>query len=188
LADDADDEMLVTRAKRRDAGAFAALIRRYERSALAIAYAHLGDAVKAGDAVQEAFLKAWQKLAALDDPRRFAGWLGGITRNVAIDLRRRKSRPAEDREMGEAMDRRGESDPAAALDRDERRGQIEAALASLEQVSRSAVVLRYYDGLSSREIGELLGITAAAVDMRLNRARQQLRTLLAAIVSEDAAV
>jgi RNA polymerase sigma-70 factor, ECF subfamily len=185
LDDGADERLadLVTRAKRRDAAAFAALIRRYERTALGIAYAHLGDASRAGDAVQEAFLKAWQKLADLAEPGRFAGWLGGIVRNVAIDLRR-KSKPSEDREIGSMPDGREGSDPVAGLDRDEQRRQIDSALAALDEVSRSAVVLRYYENLSSREIGELLGITAAAVDMRLSRARQQLRTML----SEDATV
>jgi RNA polymerase sigma factor (sigma-70 family) len=52
-------------------------------------------------------------------------------------------------------------------------------LATLDETTRSAMVLRYYDGQSSREIGELLGLSPAAVDMRLMRGRQALKERLA---------
>jgi RNA polymerase sigma factor (sigma-70 family) len=183
---DGDDQLadLVLRAQRCDAAAFAALIRRLERAALAVAYAQLGgDAVRAGDAVQEAFLKAWQKLDALEDPAKFPAWLCHIVRNVAVDLRRR-ARPADDgaQDLSAADGAQVITDPAAGLDEAERRQQVTAALASLDELSRSAVVLRYYDNLSSREIGQLLGLSAAAVDMRLSRARQELRPLLAGML------
>ena len=51
-------------------------------------------------------------------------------------------------------------------------------LDTLDEVSRSAVVLRYYDGLSSKQIGELLDLAPAAIDMRLTRARRVLRDRL----------
>src|SRR4051812_48872256 len=74
---------------KRDADAFAELIRRYERSLLSIAYAALGDSDRAGDVAQEAFVKAWEKLDTLQDPSRFGPWLCGIARNLATDIRRR---------------------------------------------------------------------------------------------------
>ena len=80
---------LVRRAQRGDGGAFASLIRRCERPALAIAYAHLRDADRAGEVVQEAFIRSWRKLGDLEDPARFVPWLCGIVRNLAIDCRRR---------------------------------------------------------------------------------------------------
>ena len=57
--------------------------------ALSVAYAALGDPHAAGDAVQDGFAKAWQKLPGLNDPARFGTWLCGIVRNGAIDQRRR---------------------------------------------------------------------------------------------------
>jgi RNA polymerase sigma-70 factor (ECF subfamily) len=178
---------LVSRARsRRDANSFATVIRRCERMALAVAYAHLGDASRAADAVQEALLKAWQKLGGLEDPARFRAWLCHIVRNVAVDLRR-QFKPTED------IASRDESALAGGptsddLDSAERRERVAAALSTLDDVSRSVVVLRYYEDLSSREIGELLGLSAAAVDMRLTRARQQLRPLLAAMIEGPAIV
>jgi RNA polymerase sigma-70 factor (ECF subfamily) len=178
---DPEVQELVTRARQQDADAFAALIERYERSALAVAYAHLHDAHRAGDAVQEAFLRAWQELPRLQDPRRFGGWLLQIVRNAAIDLRRR-IRPTvpEFPELAAP----GPS-PARGSEQAETAATVQAALASLDEVTRTVVALRYYDGLSSREIGEALELSPAAVDMRLSRARSQLRTLLSPLAGEE---
>jgi RNA polymerase sigma factor (sigma-70 family) len=177
LSGQADEELggWVARARRRDPAAFAAVIRRTERTALAVAFAVVGEATAAGDVVQEAFLKAWQKLAELDDVDRFLPWLCGIVRNAAVDQRRRHKISAGPTES-ETPSTIG--DPTAGLVREEQSRQIDAALASLDELSRSAVVLRYYENLSSRQIGELLGLSAAAVDMRLSRARQELKAML----------
>jgi RNA polymerase sigma factor (sigma-70 family) len=178
---------LVSRAQSRgDSAAFAAVIRRCERMALAVAYAHLGDASRAADAVQEALLKAWQKLGGLEDPARFGAWLCHIVRNVSVDLRR-QFKPTE--YIGSTDERAViGSQVCDEVDSGERRECVAAALSTLDDVSRSVVVLRYYEDLSSREIGELLGLSAAAVDMRLTRARQQLRPLLSEMIEGPAIV
>ena len=181
-------EELVRRAQRKDAAAFARLIDRHERAALSVAYGVLGDASAAGDAVQEGFVRAWERLADLKEPGRFGSWLCGIVRNLAIDqLRRSRHEPrpgSETPAVKELMyDGRhpGQGycpDPSDELTRRERHDAIAAALQTLDEVSRSAVVLRYYDGLSSKQIGELLDLAPAAVDMRLTRARRLLRDKL----------
>jgi len=184
---------LVRRAQGKDAAAFTELIGRYERMALSIAYSVLGDATAAGDVAQEAFLRAWERLGDLKHPARFGPWLSGVVRNGAIDARRRlrlqprsmPEHPGAARAVSagapqDARDARWAPDPLDELSRRERRDQLAAALADLDEVSRSAVVLRYYDGLSSKEIGELLNLAPTAVDMRLSRARQQLRRILEA--------
>src|SRR5262245_26963699 len=82
---------LVERSRRKDAEAFAALIRMYERVALSVAFGVLQDASSAGDVVQEAFIRAWERLDDLREPDRFGTWLCGIVRNLSLDvLRRRK--------------------------------------------------------------------------------------------------
>src|SRR4051794_33816370 len=68
------------------AAAFAALVKRFERTALAVAFACTGgDAALAGDITQEAFLRAWRRLGDLSDERKFGPWLCGIIRNLAAD-------------------------------------------------------------------------------------------------------
>ena len=177
---------LVRRAQARDAAAFAELIGRYERMALSIAYSVLGEASAAGDATQEAFIRAWEHLSDLKEPARFGPWLSGVVRNGAIDAHRRnrlqpRSMQADPSQAQAVVaNNRWTSDPLDELGRRERHETLEAALAELDDVSRSAVVLRYYDNMSSKEIGELLDMAPTAVDMRLSRARQQLRRKLSA--------
>jgi RNA polymerase sigma-70 factor (ECF subfamily) len=170
---------LVSRARRGDGSAFAELIRRHERLALGVAYAVLRDAQLAGDVVQEAFLKAWRRLDGLAHAASFAPWLCGIVRNLCVDHRRRKRLAVcgIEEARGEADGRATE--PADEVNRREQCERIAAALATLDELTRSAVVLRYYDNRSSREIGDLLGLSAAAVDMRLMRGRQALKEKLA---------
>ncbi len=176
---------LVRRAQRRDADAFAALVGRYEKMALSVAYGALGEPESAADAVQDAFAKAWEKVPTLDNPARFGTWLCGIVRNGAIDLRRRARvapKAVLDRvpeaaapAAAEMAGRPWGDDPADQVEAAERDELLAAALQDLDDISRSAVVMRYYQGLSSKEIGDLLGLAATAIDMRLSRARQQLK-------------
>jgi RNA polymerase sigma factor (sigma-70 family) len=175
----ADDE-IVRRAQAGDREAFAELIQRFERPALAIAFGVLADGAAAGDTVQEAFLRAWQKLAGLRRPERFGAWLCGIVRNLARDEQRRCRRELRVRVEAAAMaaGRGCEIDPVSECSRKENDERLAAALADLDELSRAAVTLRYYEGLSSKQIGSLLELSAAAVDMRLLRARQFLKERL----------
>jgi len=181
---DAAQDQLVVRSRRGDAAAFAALIGSFERVALSVAFGVTGDAQSAGDVVQDAFLRAWQRIADLKEPERFGGWLCGIVRNLAIDAARARAvrtRVAHDLHevaCGGGPPASPELGPLDELGLREECGRVAAALATLDDVSRSAVVLRYYDNLSSKQIGELLGVAPTAVDMRLMRARRQLRAHL----------
>src|SRR2546423_14669 len=140
---------LVSRARRGDGSAFEELIRRHERLALGVAYGVLHDAQLAGDVVQEAFLKAWRRLDDLAQAASFASWLCGIVRNLCVDQRRRRRVTVCGIEEA-----RGEADckarePGEEMGRREQGERIAAALESLDATTRSAVVLRYYENLSS---------------------------------------
>lgn len=155
--------------------AFSALVNRFERTALAVAYACCGDSALAGDVTQEAFLRAWQRLDELEDETKFGAWLCGIVRNLAIDAKRRGPKRTESIEDGSAV---AMVQPADPLQRVEEEDRIAKALRQLDDQSRAVVVLRYYENLGSAAIAELLGSTPTAVDMRLSRARRTLRELL----------
>ena len=179
---------LVQQSQQRDPAAFTRLIRRYERTALSVAFSALGgapgDGERAGDVVQEAFVRAWERLPDLKEPASFGPWLCGIVRNLAVDtLRRSRLRPVADPENVDPFQRVA-PDPHDELDLQEQRRLVAEALQELDETSRPVVVMRYYEGLSSKEIGEALGIAPAAVDMRLSRARQQLRRKLEGRVGE----
>ena len=158
--------------------AFSALVQHFERTALSVAYACCGDASLAGDIVQDAFLRAWRRIGELKDEGKFAAWLCGIVRNAAADAWRRTR--GKDTLGGEAIEIACATlaDPRSQLESLERDEQIAWALRQLDEASRTAVVLRYYQGLGSIEIAELTDSTPAAVDMRLSRARRRLKELL----------
>jgi RNA polymerase sigma-70 factor (ECF subfamily) len=169
--------------KRGNAEAFAALIDRFERSALGVAYAILRNADRAGDAVQEAFLKAWQELPGLKEEAKFASWLMQIVRHAAIDLQRR-TRPT----VAEFPDLACEGGPVSEAEAADRSRRVKAALEELDETTRQIVMLRYYEGFGSKEIAELLGdMSPAAVDMRLSRARGVLRERLVDLVEPEVA-
>lgn len=185
-ASEADDPgRLVRLALEGDARAFGELIDRHERAALAVAYSATRDTSLAADAVQEACLKAWHKRASLADPQRFAGWLLHIVRRCALDqLRSRKPvQTLTGAEAGAAGQANDASTPMIKREQDQR---VREALDELDDESRLAVVMRYYDGCGAREIAQVLGCSPAAVDMRLKRARDRLRQRLAD-ASEDTA-
>jgi RNA polymerase sigma factor (sigma-70 family) len=179
---------LVRRAKRGESHAFSLLIARMERTALAIAFSVCGgDAALAGDITQEAFLRAWRRLAELHDNARFAAWLCGIVRNLAIDARRsnagrkRRTRGEEHLEKTLAADA---DEPLAGLARAEQSQAIARAIEQLDEISRTVIVLRYYENVGSAEIAELIDSTPTAVNMRLSRARRALKDLLAGEADE----
>lgn len=182
-ADGGDDvldgtlEALVTLARDGDAAAFEHLVRQFERPALSVACAITGDGHLAGDAVQEGFFRAWRRLGELRDPSRFPAWLTGIVRNAAIDCLRRNRRHAA-ADLPAAMPAPEDADPAEATARRDAQRRLEQALAELDETTRMAVALRYFDGMNSEQIGRMLEISPAAVDMRLMRARRQLRRKL----------
>jgi RNA polymerase sigma-70 factor (ECF subfamily) len=181
LLDDLDVAELVMRARQRDAAAFAALIERFEKAALSAAWAILRDADRAADAVQEAFLRAWEELPGLKDAARFGGWLMQIVRHAAIDVRR-KIRPTA-RIFPEIPAR--SLGPALQAEQRDRDRQVKQALDLLDETTREAILLRYYEGMPTKEIAEVLEMSPAAVDMRLSRGRALLRESLGELLQES---
>ncbi|MCW5801002.1 MAG: sigma-70 family RNA polymerase sigma factor, partial [Deltaproteobacteria bacterium] len=151
---------------------FERLVHRYQGVVCAVAFAVLRDRGRSEEVAQEAFLIAWQKLPALREPPAMPGWLCGIARNLATNAARKKKESA----MPEATpEPAGDATPLdAVLDR-EADALAERALASLTDADREVVVLYYRGSGTHDEVAAALGVTAAAVRKRLERARVRLR-------------
>jgi RNA polymerase sigma factor (sigma-70 family) len=159
---------------------FAASVTPHTMKMLHVAAVLVGVA-DAEDAAQEALLRAWQSWPQLRDPAAVRPWLLRITVNVChqwlrgeMGKRKRQTLPLLDESVdwlasGEGDP--GDSDHAAALD-------VRRALAHLKPDLRIVVVLHYYGGMETAEIGVALGIPPATVRSRLHRAYVQLRTHL----------
>ena len=145
-----------------------------------LAYRLTGNRQDAEDLTQDVFIRVFRSLDKYE-PGNFNGWIHRITTNLFLDRVRRTSRVrmdafadgAEDRLLGaEIVPESAVHD--AAFDPD-----IEAALASLPEEFRVAVVLCDVEGLSYEEIASVLGIKLGTVRSRIHRGRTQLRDALA---------
>jgi RNA polymerase sigma-70 factor (ECF subfamily) len=139
----------------------------------------------AEDLAQEAFVKAFRSLAAFDASRRLSSWLFRIAHNVAIDALRRTRGSRRPVELAEDPTGHGAEIAVAAPAPDpvERRAlgrAIGEALTRLRPDYRTAVVLRYEEGLSFDEIGHVLGVAEATARSHVHRARKELAAHLTA--------
>lgn len=137
-----------------------------------LAGALLGDAHAAEDVVQDAFAAA---LARGSSPVGLGSWLRAVVRRAALDRRRRALR-RKARES--AVARREEVDEDASLERLELVEALARELRALDEPYRTALRLRYFDGLAPREIAARLALPLATVESRLVRALEQLRERL----------
>ena len=157
--------------------AFACLVRRYQNYAYGVASGLVPDFALAQDIVQESFLTAYRNLGKLRDPESFGSCLHGIVNNTARRARRELARVERLRQA--LVPERGllpePEAPDVSAEEAERRRLVRIAIERLGDTHREVVGLHYGTGLSYPEIARFLGITATAVQGRLQRARAQLR-------------
>jgi RNA polymerase sigma-70 factor (ECF subfamily) len=168
---DDPDGLLVRRARRGDADAFARLVERHEPRQFTLAARVLGSKSEAEDAVQEALIRVWKALPRFREGSRFSTWLYRITLNCALDIR--AGRRADPSEL--VAER---ADPRDAFAASELSGALQQALAEVEEPYRVAVVLHDVLGCSYAEIGEITGVPEGTVKSRLFRGRRDLGRLL----------
>ena len=173
FSSDSDDLALVRQSLAGQTEAFGALVTRYQRVMYTVALRMLGNAEDAQDATQDAFVKAYQRLASFDTSYRFYSWMYRILVNECLNVNRdrRPEEPLDDDAAGGGTP----FDDALAA---ERRDQINVALLQLTPEYRTVVVLRHFAGQSYGEIAEALAIPEKTVKSRLYSARQRLGELL----------
>jgi RNA polymerase sigma-70 factor (ECF subfamily) len=177
-----DSDRPAVEAAKRDPGAFDQLYRKYVAQIYSLALYETRDPIHAEDITEGVFLKA---LAALPRFREqgegqestFKVWLYAIARNVISNERRRERRHRED-PIELALDLPAADDPAAAAERRiEARRALDAVM-ELPPERRQAVVLRFVNELSAREIGEIMGKSEGAVRVLIHRALVSVRRQL----------
>ena len=168
--DHLDDEV-IDAAKRGDRAAWEAAYVAYGKGLMGFLVLRLGDRDDAAEALSETFLRALEKIRSLrGGADAFRAWLFSIARNVAVDRMRARSRISLEAETGEAADL-VTGGPVEQLILAEDAAEVREALATLAPDDREVVWLRVCAGLSSDEVGDIVGKKAGAVRM------QQLRAL-----------
>jgi len=160
-----------------DRTAFGHLVRAYERPVYNLAYRMLGNAVEAEDAAQETFLRAYNKLATYQPQRKFVNWLLSIASHHCIDRLRKRGRAPQLSLDGPLPPLWTVSDsprPDEVASQNEQRERVRQVLDTLPSDYRATVVLRYWHGMSYREIAETMKTTESAIKSRLHRARRMM--------------
>ena len=171
-----------------DSQLFHELIRPYERRIYVMALSFLHNEADAEDTAQDAFLKAFRNLSSFRGEAKFGTWLVSITLNEARSrIRSRNTMKMES--LDEPPDDHGPTSPyllrdwkeipSEALERKEVRLLLEQAITGLPLIYREVFQLRDIDQLSINEAAAALGISIAAVKVRLHRARMMLQKKLA---------
>jgi len=187
-SDPIDDLRCVAAAREGDSEAFADIVRRYQDRVFNTIYRLLGDYEEASDLTQQTFLRAYMSLDRFEGASRFYTWLYRIGVNAALDERKKRARnprPMSDSAVLTTADdarRPGGSsetdDPAEKVLRGEREEAVTRAIASLDELHRSVLVLRDIEGMEYDEISEVLAVPRGTIKSRLHRARLVLKEKL----------
>ena len=188
------DVLLVEQAKQGDVQAFEKLVKQYDRQVFRIANHITQNREDAEDVVQDAFLKAYEKLDQFQGNSKFYTWLVRIAVNESL-MRLRKRRTGKTISMDENIETEDGSmprdfadwgpDPEAQYGQSEMAEILKKTIQGLPQGFRVVFVLRDVEGLSTEETAETLGLSIPAVKSRLLRARLQLRERLAKYFREN---
>jgi len=176
-------EDLMARIAEGDEDAFEILVNRHQTSILNLIYRFIGNRTQAKDLAQEVFLRVWQAAKSYEPKAKFTTWIYQITANLCFNelksSRRKKwlqfLRSDADHEVQSGEDLPDNSPSPEDLLRVKERGlQITDALQSLPENQRMALILKRCDGLSYREIAQILGCSVSAVESLLVRAKRNL--------------
>jgi RNA polymerase sigma-70 factor (ECF subfamily) len=167
---------------------FLRLVAEYRRPIHRYVTSLVRDASEADDITQETFLRAYRRLASLEDQTKLSAWLYRIATNVCYDRFRQSTsrpRPASLDELSEAPSggSPAESDRDSprldqVMEQKEMSACVQGYLQALSDSYRAVILLHDVEGLSNPEIAEMLGCSLATVKIRLHRARTKLRETL----------
>ena len=168
------DETLVAMTLMRDEAAFEELVIRHRKAALLVAHTVTRNTYTAEDAVQDAFLCAWQRLDTLKDPAKFGAWVCRIAKYRAVNLAKRYRDYIPFDEVENFLDDTAEDITGYYNDQAER----ELLLHCVEKLSEkiSAVIrLHYFEGLSVSDIAKRMSLAEGTVKSRLSAGRDMIR-------------
>jgi RNA polymerase sigma-70 factor (ECF subfamily) len=161
---------------------FGQLMAIHQRRACRIALAYLRNTADADDAVQDAFVRVFTRIASYDPGRPFGSWFTRILVHVCVDRQRERQR--RERSLV-ALDRAGSTGGGTRAERPDERvlrrqwgSAVAAALNGLPDRQRAVFVLCHYGDRTTAEVSELLGVRESTVRVHLFRAVHKLRAAL----------
>ncbi|UCC66675.1 MAG: sigma-70 family RNA polymerase sigma factor [Deltaproteobacteria bacterium] len=171
-----EERELIRKVQKGEKEAFKDLIAPYQRKIYSLLYGMVGNREDALELTQEALIKAYRSIRSFRMASSFYTWLYRIAVNLALDFRRQRT---VNPEANEAIGPQQKGRPDSSLLRKELNEQIRRAIAKLPSQHRAIILLREVEGLSYREISEVMGCQLGTVMSRLHYAREGLRGALA---------
>src|SRR3972149_2811684 len=175
-----DDQVLVEQVCQGDLNAYRVLVERYQKYSYQIAYRILRSHHDAEDASQEAFVRIYQSIRRFRREAEFSTYLYLIVVNLSLNVLRKREREPANEKSGldgwREKDKELTENPKIELI--DIRDHLHRAIARLSQRQQAVLVLRHYEGLSTREVSEILRCSEGTVKQQLHRAVVKLQKLL----------
>ena len=169
-----EDNLCIERFLSGDNEGFADLVRKYQDRVLNIVYSLIGRDRESEDIAQEAFLKVYHNLKTFRQNSKFSTWLYRIVVNTAYDFLRKRENFVSD-EVALQKSINIQNSPVDNLLKQEKEAMLEKALVNVPLKFRTALVLKDIEGLSYKQISEVLGCGIGTVESKIYRARQFLK-------------
>jgi len=175
------DEQIASNVQKGETEGFGLLVERYENKLMRYARKFLRDPDDAKDIVQEVFIKAYENIQSFDSSRRFSPWIYRIAHNEFVNAIKKRSRGPV---LGLDFDvvfphlTAGETADDVALERDMRQ-ILEACLDELDPKYREPLVLYYFEGVSYKDMADVLQIPVSTVGVRIARGKAMLKKVAA---------
>ncbi len=175
------DEDIAVRVQGGDSDAFGILVERFERKLMRYARKFLRDPDDAKDIVQEVFIKAYENIQSFDAARRFSPWIYRIAHNEFVNAIKKRARgPLFGIDLDVVFPHLTADETAddVALERDTQK-ILEDSLDELDPKYREPLVLYYFEGLSYKDMADILHIPMSTVGVRLARGKAMLQKIAA---------
>lgn len=186
---DTPEHTLIAKAIRRDPEAFSQLYTLYFDRLYRYARLKLGNASDAEDLTAGVFLSAWRSIDRFSpkSDTSFAGWLFRLAHNALVDrYRRTREHVSLDAVEQSSVEIRSDVNPESVLEWRMTLSELHMALVSLTEEQREVVLLRFVEGLSAREVGDIMGKQEGTVRGMQFRAIESLRRALSLVREERA--
>lgn len=187
-----EEEQAIARLKQGDLDGLEGLVKRYQVRAVSAAFLVVGDLKLAEDVVQDAFLRAAEKISQFDENKPFGGWFLRSVMNASIKAARRQKRfvpldGVQDEEVIQIADwlMDPDSSPELIAETKEARKLVWKALGELTAEQRSVIIMRHFLEMNETEMTLELDRPLTTVRWRLKTARKRLKEILQSLWKSD---